>query len=147
MPRLLVVLVGPVAVAAGELVALRPTQVGLHHLRYQAIEADLRFPAEPGASLGRIPQQRLDFGRAEVARVDAHDGLAFLERRPLAARAGDAADLGLVLAVPLDLDAELARRGGEELAYVALLAGGDDVIVGRGLLQDHPLRTHEIARM
>src|SRR4051812_23223770 len=122
---LLVALVDGVAVAAGELVALGERQVRAHHFRDQLGEADLRLPAELRARLGGVAEQRVHFRRAEVARVDAHDGLARLERRKALGHALEDADLLGAFAFPGELELDLARGALDELAHAALLAGSD----------------------
>ena len=46
-------------------------QIGCHHFLHHFIKRDHRHPAQFLFCLGRIAEQGLDFGRAEVARVDA----------------------------------------------------------------------------
>src|SRR4051812_16894310 len=114
VPRLmrsLVEVVSIVAVLLHELVALGGLQVLPHHLAHQLRELDPRLPAELGARLGGVAEERLHFRRAEIARVDRDDALAaFVE-----------ALLVDALALPADAHADLLAGGLDELAHAVLL--------------------------
>src|SRR3954469_22557698 len=103
----LVEVVGVVTVLLHQLVALGGLQVLAHHLGHELAELDARLPAELGARLGGIAQQRLDFRRAEIARVDGDDAAAELV----------VALLVHALALPGDLEADLLARRLDELPH------------------------------
>src|SRR5262252_1724387 len=90
-----------------------------HHLD-QALEADLRLPAEHAHRLARIAVQVIHLGRTEIPRID--------------------------LDVLLPVELERAERDVQHLAHAVRLAGGDDVIVGLVVLQHHPHRLDVVAR-
>src|ERR1700733_8138363 len=50
-------------------------KIAIHHLLDQLREAGLRFPAELFAGLAGVPDQQVDFGGAEIHRIDANPGL------------------------------------------------------------------------
>src|SRR5262249_4981976 len=135
--RSLVVVVDAEAFAPADLVAARELEIRARHLGDELGEAHARLPAELGARVGGVAEQRLDFGRAEVARIDRHPALARAVERPFV-------DSG---ALPAELHAELVRRALHELAHAVLLAGGDDEVLRLRLLQDAPLRLDEVARV
>src|SRR5712692_4607779 len=135
--RSLVVVVCGESMLLHELVALGGFEVLAHHLGDELLEAYLRRPAELRARLARIAEERLDFGRPEVARIDRHDAAA---RRVVAL-------LAHAPAAPLERQPDLARRRVHEVAHAVLLAGGDDEVLGLLLLQDQPHHLDEVARM
>ncbi|EEF93696.1 hypothetical protein CATMIT_01671, partial [Catenibacterium mitsuokai DSM 15897] len=95
------------------------TQVGVHHHRDQFLQAGLGRPAQFGARLGRVSEQYVDFRRTEEIRVDHQ--------------------------VVFDLQADVAEGDLAHVAHGGGLAGGDDVIVGFGLLGHQPHRLDVIA--
>src|SRR5690606_10861056 len=112
-------------VTAGDL------QVFIDHLGAHLLHADLRRPAQLLLGLARIAQQRLDFRRTEVARIDAHDDVAFLQcRRLVALDAFDDGPLVDTAALEAQAYAQFGRRPANELAHRILHAGGDDEVVG-----------------
>ena len=62
-------------------VALGGFQVLAHHLGTHLLHGDLWHPAQLLLGLGRIAQQRLNFGRTEIARIDSHHHVARIHRR------------------------------------------------------------------
>src|SRR5579863_5068197 len=110
-----------VAVPCDQRVAPGVLQVRGHHLAHQLGEADPRRPTELSACLARIPEQRVNLGRPEVARVDSHDD-------PSAA--GIDAMFIETLALPADLLSELACCELDEFAHGVLRAAGDDEVIG-----------------
>src|SRR5262245_15382670 len=74
---LLLALVHPVAASAQVRVGFRGLQVRAHHLDDELLEADARLPAELAARLGGVAEERVDLGRAKVARIDRDDAPAF----------------------------------------------------------------------
>ena len=92
--------------ALGVGLAFGESQVGAGHLAHEFRERDARLPAEFSPRLGRVAEQGLHFGRAQVARVERHDGLT-------GARVHAA--LGGALAFPNEGHVEFARGGLDEL--------------------------------
>ena len=68
-----VIVHGLVAVFLHQLVALGALQVFAHHFGDEFVEGDLGCPAQFLFGLARVAQQGLDFGRAEVTRVNLDD--------------------------------------------------------------------------
>ena len=62
-----------IAVLLDQFVSLGALEVFAHHLGDEFVEGDLGGPAELLFGLGRVAQQGLDFGRAEVTRVNLDD--------------------------------------------------------------------------
>src|ERR1700753_269376 len=54
-------------------------QIAGHHFLHQIGEARLRLPAKLLPRLAGIADQKVDFGRTEIGRIDAHHGLAGLD--------------------------------------------------------------------
>ena len=118
-----------------------------HHLRAHLLHRDLRHPAELLLRLRGVAEQRLHFGRAEVARVDPHDHVAHLQRRrpqfgSLALDVLDDADLLHAAAFEAQSDAELMNP--ESGAIVARGAGGDN---GEIVLEDVPAGAYRLTVM
>src|SRR5579871_1487836 len=92
----------------------RQFQIMLDHHLHQFLEGHCRFPAQPGASLGGIPAEMVDFRGAEVALFD------------------------LDIARPVQVE----TGGGEVEKFADRMrdAGSDDVIIGAVLLQHPPHR-------
>ena len=138
---LFVVIHGLVAVLLHQFVAFGGLQVLAHHLGHQFVEADLRRPAQLVLGLAGVAQQGLDFGGAEVARVDGDDAAAPLS--PALSLGGrgrnEVALLVDALAFPADCHAELLGGGVDEVPDRVLDAGGDDEVLGLLLLQHQPL--------
>ena len=86
-------------------------------------------PAQPVVRLGRIADQQIDLGRAEIARIDRD-----------ADRAGGGVYSRLVdpLAAPLDRNADLGEGQLDQFAHRVGLAGGQHIVVGLVLLGHHP---------
>ena len=141
------VLEGLEAGHAHQRVATRGVVVGVDHLGDQFGQRRRRRPAQLLLGLGRIAQQRLDLGRAVVARVDAHDDLAWLAPGLVAGDGVDDADLGGALALEAHGHAQAFGGHAHEVAHAVLHAGGDDEVLGVILLQHHPLHLHVVARM
>jgi hypothetical protein len=51
-------------------------KIARHHLLDELRKARLRFPAELFARLDGVPDRHVDFGGAEIRRIDPNDGLA-----------------------------------------------------------------------
>src|SRR5215469_3290957 len=135
---LLIRLSDAIALAAHQRIAPCQREVGLDHLAHQLIEVDARRPAELGARLRGISEERVDLRRAKVVRIDAHDGTA--------AFAVDT-DLLAPAAAPFNAHAEVSGRLLDEIAHRMLLAGGDHIVLWALLLQHEPLRLDVVARM
>lgn len=99
------------------------------HLVAQIAHRGLVRPTETGVRLGRIADQKLDLGRAEIARIDFDTILA---GRPIPALLLDAP------ALPLKRDADVLEGPFDEFAHFRGLAGGKLVVVGLVLLQHQP---------
>ena len=56
--------------------ALGNSKISGDHLSTHFFDDDFRHPAQFGLGLGRVTQQRLYFGRTEVARIDAHNDIS-----------------------------------------------------------------------
>jgi len=97
--------------------------------------------------LGRIAQQRLHFGRPEVARIDPHDHVARRQARLLAFHLVDHPHLVDAFALEAHRHAQFARGCLDELAHAVLLPGGDHEVFRRVLLQHHPLHLDVISRV
>src|SRR6266496_2640363 len=94
--------------------------VGAHHHLDQALEGDLRLPAEHAQRLARIAVEVIDLGRPEVPRVD--------------------------LDVLLPVEIQRAERDVQALADAVGFSGRDDVVVGLVMLEHHPHRLDIVAR-
>src|SRR3954470_22032473 len=72
-------------------------KIARHHFLDELLEARLRLPAKLLARLAGVADQEIDFGRTEIRRIDANDGLA-----------GFLVDAGFrhALATPLDASAD-----------------------------------------
>ena len=70
---LFMVLIDLEAFLCDQSIALRQLQIEIDHLLNERLEAHLRGPPQLLPSLSRIAEQRVDLGRAEIARVDLHD--------------------------------------------------------------------------
>src|SRR3984893_12533953 len=103
-------------------------QIARHHFLDQLIKTGLRFPAKLLPRLAGIADQKIDFGGAEIGRIDANQYLAGL---PVGAGLLDA------LAAPLDAAADLGECQFDEFAHRTGLAGRQHEIAGLGRLQDH----------
>jgi hypothetical protein len=114
-------------------VALEELQVALHHLVHQGLQVVLVFPAEHALGLAGVAFQVVHFGRAVVARVDGHQGLAGLLVDALLLHA---------LAFPLELDAHFGEGQVDEVAHGVGLAGGQHEVIGFLGLQHQPHAFH-----
>ena len=94
--------------------------VFVHHHGHEVAEPDLGVPAELAPRLRRVADQQIDLGGPQQRRVQ--------------------------LDVLLGIDADVVERQVHELAHGVGLAGGDDVVVGRVLLQHQPHRADVVAR-
>src|SRR4051812_20642491 len=85
----------------------RDGKIARDHLFHELGEWRLRLPAELLVRLAGIADQNIHFGRAEIHRVDANDGLA-----------GFLVDPGFIdaLAAPFDAAADFGKRQLDELA-------------------------------
>src|ERR1700754_2338326 len=119
---LLLAFVDREAVLMHERVLARFGQVADHHLAHELFEGRARLPAELFLRLGRVAEQRLDFGRAVIARIDFDDDIADLHARIERDVRHDAAFV-VALAFPAEFDADVACREVDELAHAMLLAG------------------------
>src|SRR5436190_17934553 len=129
---------GSVAGVTAPPLAVDGGKVGLDHLGDQRREAGGVAPAQPGRRLARIAEQEIDLGRPEVARIDAHQGVA---------AGGVEAPLVDALALPDQLPPDLAEGELDELAHRLALAGGQHVVVGGRLLQHPPHALDVVAGM
>src|SRR5665213_303752 len=102
-------------------------QIAVHHLLDQLGERRFRLPAELGARLAGVADQKIDLGGAEIDGIDPHQRLA-----------GFPVDAGLIdaLAAPFDAAADFRKRDFDEFAHRAGLAGRQHEIVGLVRLQD-----------
>src|SRR3990167_3135399 len=75
-PMLLMLIRHPVAVPFHEGVALGGLQVLAHHLGDDLGKTRLRLPAELGARLRRVAEQRLHLRRTQVAGIERDDAAA-----------------------------------------------------------------------
>ena len=73
MVYLFVVPVRSVSLTLTQFITLSDADIVLDHLFDHLLEGSCRRPAEFLLGLGRIPQQCLDFGRAEVLRIHLDD--------------------------------------------------------------------------
>src|SRR3954463_15847462 len=88
-------------------------QIRAHHLLHEVLEARRVLPAEPLARLRGIPDQEINLGRPEVARIDLDQHGACPGIAPDLVEAGPA---------PLDRAARLTKRDLDQLAHRVLLA-------------------------
>lgn len=101
---------------------------------------NLGRPAELRLGLGGIAEQGFDLGGAEIAWVDAYDHIANRQRgRRIALNRLDDAYLIQPFALEPKADAQLGGGPFDELAHRILHTRSDHKIVGRVLLQHHPL--------
>src|SRR6185312_32018 len=113
-------------------------KIARDHFLDQFAEADAVRPAEPLPRLGRVPEQFVDLGRAEIARVDAHqDAATFFTDAALAGG----------LAFPTQRYPRLGKGEFDELAYRMRLSGGEHIVVGLLLLQHQPHALDIVAGM
>ena len=162
------------AAGAQQVVAPRLGEVVGDHLGDELGEGVPRLPAERLARLRRVAQQARHLGRAEVARVDAHDdgaghdralavdrhvprgpqpgagaglGAVPRQREPLEVDGVDDADLLRALALEDEPHADLGEGGLHELAHRVLRARGDHVVAGLLLLQHQVHGSHVVTGM
>src|SRR6202035_3069157 len=116
----------------------RDRKIARHHFTDHLRKARLRFPAEFLARLAGVADQKIDFGRPEIGRIDADQGLA-----------GFAVDAGLIdpLAAPLDAAAHFRESQLDEFAHRAGLPGRQHEILGLVGLQDHVHALDIVPRM
>src|SRR5882757_2754814 len=109
-------------------------KIARDHLFHQLRKRRLRLPAELLVRLAGIADQKIDFGRAEIHRVDANDGLA-----------GFLVDPGFVdaLAAPFDAAADFGKCQFDEFAHRTGLTGRQHEIVGLIDLQ-YPVHAFDI---
>src|SRR5260221_2957226 len=102
-------------------------QIARDHFLDELGERRLWLPAELFPCLAGIADQKIDLGRPEVSRIDAHHGLA-----------GPLVDRGFfdALASPFDRAADFGKGQLNEFAHRAGLPGRQHEIVGRLRLQD-----------
>ena len=98
----------------------------------------MRIPAQSALGFGRVSQQLVHLGGAEVLRIHLDKHFS-----------GRLVDAFLIdaLALPLQFDAGVMEGQSAELPYRVALARGDDVVVGLVLLQDEPHALHIVARV
>src|SRR5580704_8157987 len=106
----------------------RDRKIARHHFTDHLRKTRLRFPAEFLARLAGVADQEIDFGRAEIGRIDADQCLA-----------GFAVDAGLIdaLAAPFDAAAHFGESQFDEFAHRAGLSRRQHEILGLVGLQDH----------
>src|ERR687893_3087684 len=100
---------------------LEQGHVRVDHQVHKALEAGPRLPAEHVAGLGRVADEQVDLGGPEELLVDDD--------------------------VLLPVEAHALERELAELPHRVGLAGGDDVVVGRVLLQHQPHGLDVVARV
>src|SRR5260370_2687528 len=102
-------------------------KIARHHFLDQLRKARLRLPAELLPRLAGVADQHVDFGGAEIRRIDANDGLAGF---PVYAGFFD------TLAAPFDAAPYFREGKFDEFAHRAGLARRQHEIVGRVRLQN-----------
>src|ERR1700687_5502762 len=109
-------------------------KIARHHFLDELLKARLGLPAQLLPRLAGVADQLIDFGGAEIGRIDANDGLA-----------GFPVDAGFLdtLAAPLDAAADLRECQFDELAHRAGLAGRQHKIV-RLLRLQYPVHALDI---
>mmetsp|Transcript_12391 Transcript_12391/g.26985 ORF Transcript_12391/g.26985 Transcript_12391/m.26985 type:complete len:677 (+) Transcript_12391:166-2196(+) len=103
--------------------------VAVEHLVHELLEARLGLPPELLHRQGRVAEQRLDLGGAEVPRRDLDEDSASLLVDGLLLEA---------LAAPEHRPADHLEADRDELAHAVLLVRRHDVVVGLLLLQHEP---------
>ena len=102
----------------------------LHHNLHQVRERRFRWvPAEQSFSLSRITKKLVNFGRAEVLRVNFHQRLSCFCVDTLFVHA---------FAFPAQLDAGLLERQCAEFAHSMVFASCDDEILRLVVLKNQP---------
>src|SRR5262249_37013888 len=126
-----------ISIPAGAPVSDRD-HVRLPHLYDQSVKACLMFPAEDPSALARVTNKRIDFGRAEITRVDLdeHPAGRLLEAFLLEAAAA-----------PDDRPADVGKSLLDEFAHRMGFTGCKHVVIGLVLLQDQPHPLDEVTRM
>ncbi len=117
------------AVGAQESVPLCYFQVFRHHFTTKLLYGDFGRPSEALFCSGRVTQQSLDLGRAEIARIHSDDHVSHLDRRRIIALY--ALYYGLLLrarSVKGQGNAKLLRRPSNEISDGLLNPGGDDKV-------------------
>src|ERR1700687_1399871 len=109
-------------------------KIARHHFPDELREARLRLPAQLLPRLAGVADQLIDFGGAEIGRIDTNHG-----------RAGFPVDAGFLdpLAAPLDAAVDLRECQFDEFAHRAGLACSQHKIVGRISLQ-YPVHALDI---
>src|SRR5580692_72553 len=120
---------GSVAAAMALLLEPDRLEVGLDHVLHKLVERHAMPPAEQVVRLARIADQGLDFGRAEIARVDLDEHMAGFLIQSFLVGAG---------AFPDDAAADAGERFFDELAHRMRFACRQHKIVGLVLLHDPP---------
>src|SRR5947207_3237067 len=113
-------------------------QIGRHHLGHQFAETRLVAPAQLGPRLGRIALQEINFGGAEVPRIDGNQDLPVLGVDTLLLGSG---------AAPGDRAADLGEGQFDEFAHRMSLARGDHIVARSFPLCDQPHGLDVIAGM
>ncbi len=123
-------------------------QIVRNHLNAHFLCGDFWHPAEFLFCFAGVSQQGFDFGGAEVAGIDADDGLGGWipgqARDDIFGGEDGVADFINALALPGDLHTQLGGGPFDELAHAVLHASGDDKVLGLVLLQHHPLHAHVV---
>src|SRR5947207_10569923 len=101
------------AMLLDQFVALRQLEILAHHLADEFAEGGARHPAELFLGLGGVAQQRLDFGRTEVARIYRDQAFAVVGVEALLVHAA---------AFPANPDADLGGGDLDESPHRMLLA-------------------------
>src|SRR6266542_3522059 len=107
----------------------RRVQIRIGHQVGQLFESDLRRPSEPPPRLGRIALEVIDFGRAQVSRIDLDEDLTCLCVDSLLVEAAPPPD---------ELEASPSKRAVAEFTHRVRLACGDDIVLRLFLLQHRP---------
>src|SRR6516162_7690196 len=113
-------------------------QVGRNHLLRHGVKACFMSPAESLLRFGRVTNQDVDLGGTKVTSVDLNQHLP---------RAGLKAFFIDARTLPFDRSTDTRKGLFDELADRMAFAGGQHIVIGSVLLNDHPHAFDIIARM
>src|SRR6266487_6775719 len=112
--------------------------VRFHHFYDQSVKACLMLPAEFSSRLARITKKSIDFGRAEIARIDLNEHPT---GRLLEAFLLDGAP------APGDRPADMSESLFDEFAHRMCFTSCKHVVVRLVLLEDQPHPLYKITRV